>query len=148
MSEVYVHQNEQETTTKSSLLTFLHHKQLKWSKMSVSFAHYCEQRKSKRCLLPTAALSHVAAAVVIPCTRWCRSPVSGSTSLDFTISPAPRKPTPDGIAALTRLESHAFCFQCIVFSIFMCWFLHKRLERYVCAVMCTTIQVQETVCER
>ena len=32
-------------------------------------AHYCEQRKSQRYLLPTAALSHVAAAVVIPCTR-------------------------------------------------------------------------------
>ena len=42
---------------------------LSGAKSSVSFAHYCEQRKSKRYLLPTAALSHVAAAVVIPCTR-------------------------------------------------------------------------------
>ena len=69
MSEVCAHQNEQETTIK--LPTYIPPPQatLSGAKSSVSFAHYCEQRKSKRCLLPTATLSHVAAAVVIPCTR-------------------------------------------------------------------------------
>jgi len=55
---------------------------------------------------PTAALIHIAPAVVIPWTRWWRSPVIGSTSEDFTMRPAPRKPTPEGIAADTRDASH------------------------------------------
>ena len=54
----------------------------------------------------------VAAAVVMPWTRWWLSPVTGSFSLDLTIRPAPKKPTPEGIEAETRLESHDFCFVC------------------------------------
>ena len=56
--------------------------------------------------IPTAADNHTEAAVVRPCTTWLVSPCSSVWSF-LNINPAPRKPTPLGLAALTRDASHA-----------------------------------------
>mmetsp|Transcript_35895 Transcript_35895/g.70630 ORF Transcript_35895/g.70630 Transcript_35895/m.70630 type:complete len:151 (+) Transcript_35895:278-730(+) len=56
--------------------------------------------------IPTAAESHTLAAVVRPCTICILSPVTSFFTVLFQISPAPKNPTPLGIAALIREASH------------------------------------------
>ena len=54
---------------------------------------------------PMAAETQVDAAVVMPWTCCCSPRFVLEEA--FQIRPAPKKPTPDGIAAATRDESHA-----------------------------------------
>ena len=54
--------------------------------------------------MPTAALSQTEVAVVRPWTSGTSAP-SSAFLVPFQMEAAPRKPTPDGTAALTRLAS-------------------------------------------
>ena len=81
--------------------------------IKIVFAHLTRyRRRPPLTATPTAAASHTLAAVVNPCTL-CDVLVNNSPSefvrevvvLPFQINPAPKNPTPLGIAAATRAAS-------------------------------------------